>query len=368
MEFKDLAAIPLDNRFDKFLERYRQNTNTIVVIFGCGDQGMLTAALLKENCISVQYFCDNNNSLYGQFVKGIEVIAPATLTKLAGEYIVINNDSYRDAKKIQLLELGIAAENIYTFDALNPLFKGMTRQYVEDHLAEFENSYNLLDDVLSKKTFLNYLKGVYTGNLDYYAEIACGEDYFPQDIAPKRHDHVFLDVGAYNGNTIEAFIDFAGEYEKIYAFEPFAESAQMVKDKAFFNTEVHVAAASDYTGKKDFYCNNYGNLTMVTTILEEGAKHEKITLDTVAIDDVLNGRKATFIKMDIEGSELDALHGAEKTIKKYKPFLAICVYHKKEDLITILPYLKSIVPEYKMYLRHHSKTASDLVLYCVADS
>lgn len=368
MEFQDLATIPMGNRFDKFLERYRQNKSIIVVIFGCGDQGMGVAALLRENGISVHYFCDNNKSLYGKFVKGIEVIAPAALTTLAGEYIVINNDSYRDAKKIQLLELGIAAENIYTFDALNPLFKGMTRKYVEEHLAEFEKSYNLLDDVLSKKSFLNYLKGVYTGNLEYYAEIACGDDYFPQDIAPKRRDHVFLDVGAYNGNTIEAFIDFAGDYEKIYAFEPFADSAQMVKDKAFSNTEVYVAAASDYTGKKDFYCNNYGNLTMVTTILEEGAKHEKSTLNTVAIDDVLNGRKATFIKMDIEGSELDALHGAEKTIKKYKPFLAICVYHKKEDLITILPYLKSIVPEYKMYLRHHSKTASDFVLYCVADS
>ena len=368
MEFKDLAAIPTENKFDNFLERYRQNKSIIVVIFGCGDQGMLTAALLQENGISVQYFCDNNKSLHGQLVKGIEVIAPDSLTGLGGEYIVINNDSYRDAKNTQLVELGVAVENIYTFDVFNPLFKGLTRQYVEEHLAEFENAYNLLDDLSSKKTFIKYLQGVYTGDLDYYAEIACGDDYFPKDIAPKKSDHIFLDVGAYNGNTIEAFIEFAGDYEKIYAFEPFTESAQMVKDKAFSNTEVHVAAASDYTGKKDFYCNNYGNLTMVTTILEEGAKHEKITLNTVAIDDVLNGRKATFIKMDIEGSELDALHGAEKTIQKYKPFLAICVYHKKEDLITILPYLKSIVPEYKMYLKHHSKTASDLVLYCIANS
>lgn len=99
MEFQDLATIPMGNRFDKFLERYRQNKSIIVVIFGCGDQGMGVAALLRENGISVQYFCDNNKSLYGKLVKGIEVIAPAALTMLAGEYIVINNDSYRDAKK-----------------------------------------------------------------------------------------------------------------------------------------------------------------------------------------------------------------------------------------------------------------------------
>lgn len=67
--------------------------------------------------------------------------------------------------------------------------------------------------------------------------------------------------------------------------------------------------------------------------------------------------------MDIEGSELRALMGSEETIKKYKPKLAICIYHKREDLITIPQYIKIIVPEYKLYLRAHFPYVSETVLY-----
>ena len=75
--------------------------------------------------------------------------------------------------------------------------------------------------------------------------------------------------------------------------------------------------------------------------------------------------KVSFIKMDIEGAELPALNGAEKIIQRHKPKLAVCVYHKREDLITIPQYIKSIVPEYKFYLRVHFPYASELVLYGV---
>ena len=73
----------------------------------------------------------------------------------------------------------------------------------------------------------------------------------------------------------------------------------------------------------------------------------------------------TFIKMDIEGMELEALKGAEETIRRCKPKLAICAYHKKEDLIEIPQYIKSIRPDYKLYLRAHEPTLSELVLYAI---
>jgi FkbM family methyltransferase len=89
------------------------------------------------------------------------------------------------------------------------------------------------------------------------------------------------------------------------------------------------------------------------------------SIDVDAIDNLAGDGRVDFIKMDIEGSELNALHGAENTIRKYKPILAICVYHKKNDLLTIPKYIYSLCPEYKFYLRAHSKYSQELVLYAV---
>ena len=75
--------------------------------------------------------------------------------------------------------------------------------------------------------------------------------------------------------------------------------------------------------------------------------------------------KITMIKMDIEGSELEALKGAKKTIQRDKPKLAICIYHKPEDMADIPLYIKELVPEYKLYIRHHSNFATETVLYAV---
>lgn len=71
------------------------------------------------------------------------------------------------------------------------------------------------------------------------------------------------------------------------------------------------------------------------------------------------------IKMDIEGVEAEALSGAQETIKRDRPVLAICVYHKREDLITIPKIIRQLCSEYKFYLRAYSKHSTEIVLYAI---
>ena len=81
--------------------------------------------------------------------------------------------------------------------------------------------------------------------------------------------------------------------------------------------------------------------------------------------DVCVSDPVTFIKMDIEGAELEALKGSSKIIKKYMPKLAISLYHKKDDILEIPLYIKELVPEYKLYIRHYSNAGVETVLYAV---
>ncbi len=83
------------------------------------------------------------------------------------------------------------------------------------------------------------------------------------------------------------------------------------------------------------------------------------------LDDVLKGERVTFIKMDIEGSELAALKGAANTIRSQKPKLAICIYHSPQDMLNIPIYIKSLVPEYKIYIRHYTDMMLETVCYAV---
>ena len=80
------------------------------------------------------------------------------------------------------------------------------------------------------------------------------------------------------------------------------------------------------------------------------------------IEDEIEER-VTYIKMDVEGTELEALQGAEGLIKRYKPKLAICIYHKREDPIVILEYLHEMIPEYQFKIRHYTDSQHETVLY-----
>ena len=84
-----------------------------------------------------------------------------------------------------------------------------------------------------------------------------------------------------------------------------------------------------------------------------------------AIDNVEDCRDATFIKMDIEGSEYEALIGAQNTIKKNRPKLAICIYHSDEDMLRLIELIANWDLGYKFYIRHHAQKISETVLYAI---
>lgn len=192
------------------------------------------------------------------------------------------------------------------------------------------------------------------------------EQYFESDIMKPEKNEVFVDAGFFVGDTSRRFAHWCGmQYDKIYAFEPDDDNIHryLSSDNKIDRLEIVNAAAWNIDTELCF---------------EQGRKQEhgqgsascvsntgSVKVNARSIDSVLDSQKCTFIKMDIEGSELNALRGAEKTIQKYHPKLAICIYHKPEDIVDIPRYLHQICPGYKMYLRHYSNCDVETVLYAI---
>ncbi|MBO5470230.1 MAG: FkbM family methyltransferase [Lachnospiraceae bacterium] len=186
-----------------------------------------------------------------------------------------------------------------------------------------------------------------------------GNQYFDCPGMVIGDNETFIDAGFFQGETSREFARLCnGKYNRIIAFEPdegavrsYREKSNDIKDLELFNYAL-------WHCREKLYFKQTG----------EGGSQIKSGADTVVIqadtiDNILNGEEATFIKLDVEGAECNTLLGAEKTIRRYKPKLAISVYHKPEDIIEIPLLLKSFRDDYKYYMRHYTSNAFETVLY-----
>ena len=153
-----------------------------------------------------------------------------------------------------------------------------------------------------------------------------------------------------------------GGYKRIYAWEPDKVNLQELKKNVARYERTTVVPCGMWSEKTEL--TFIADASMASKIVEDGGQNvQKVPVDS--IDNVCSGDKVTLIKMDVEGSELAALEGAVNVIKRDKPRLAICVYHKPEDMYEIPKWIKKTVPEYKLYLRQHEISEYETVLYAV---
>lgn len=179
------------------------------------------------------------------------------------------------------------------------------------------------------------------------------------DVFSPVDDEIVIDAGAYDGKTALRFLKWGGsKIKRIYSFE--LDPANVPKCEANLKgheDKVTLINKGTWSSAKTLRINSGQNSQ--SRIFDEG----KTDAELAAIDDIVKDEKVTFIKMDVEGAELESLKGAKNTIIKNRPRLAVCVYHKPEDIYEIPEYILSIVPEYKFYLRRYDSHSGETVLY-----
>ncbi|HCL00890.1 MAG TPA: hypothetical protein DHW61_00445 [Lachnoclostridium phytofermentans] len=176
-------------------------------------------------------------------------------------------------------------------------------------------------------------------------------------------EEVFVDAGCCDLGTTLRLKQHCKKLKRVYAFEPDKsnyETCIKAAEKNFDKDVIRTYCKGTWSKRKTLYFSATSDGS--SCISESGTE----CIEVITIDEVVDpNERVTFIKMDVEGSELESLKGAENTIRRDKPKLAICIYHKPEDMYEIPLFIKHIVPEYMLYMRHHSNGDGETALYAI---
>lgn len=183
-----------------------------------------------------------------------------------------------------------------------------------------------------------------------------------------RKGTAFVDGGCFNGEDSLKFARFAGgDYSKIYAFEPDPVNCERCKEflrqHGVRDTEIFQAGLSDRDGSVYFVSKS----TVASFVVgKKDMQYDEKKVEEIqvrSLDSAAGDEPVGFIKMDIEGSEFDALRGAERVIRRDAPLMALSVYHRVGDMPAIMGYLHELVPDYRFWLRQYARLSEDTVLY-----
>lgn len=351
---------------DKEKHRMKNNVNLLkqaenrqmpVMLYGAGKYGRIALDNIKRQYpqIKIKCFIDDDLIRHNKDVDGMRVLSlDQALENFEGVIVISNYYVVETMRKLEKVRVDLKD----VFFANEIMIEYVEKDKIYEKKAELSEVYGMLGDYESKLIYKAMVESRFTSNIDVLSRTCSNPQYFPVDIFNFSENEVFVDGGAYDGDTISHFMQITkGKFKYIYAFEPDSGNYRklLVNHQ---NEKIKLFNMGLYSGMQDIkFLSGKGGSSQVTDSGEDSIR--VCSFDDLRVSD----RNVTFVKMDIEGSELHALQGMSKTISRCKPKLAICIYHKFEDLWEIPLFIKRLVPEYKLYIRNHKTYLDEIVLY-----
>ncbi len=376
---RELFASGRDNYERKIKDRFPDISPVMdgsapIAIFGAARLGRIFLDGLTNRGIRVVAFADNNPALWGTTISRVPVLSPEELRRdHASHPVLIASLLYETEIYDSLMAMRFpliyplsflhhARPDVFPSAEYDDAF---TSLFTRDNQARIIALAGEWVDEISFDTFIGLLKFRLTLEKKIIRDLRSPHaQYFEPGLISMGKDEVFLDCGAYTGDTVTQFVrETSGAFTKVYAFEP---------DRGTFLTLQSRVSALDPSRIVPLnlgICESSGTRGFdesgtIDTRMGDG--EGAVCLPVVSIDDFMREREAaTFIKMDIEGGEMGALTGARETILRQKPKLAVAVYHRACDLWQIPLFIKQLNSGYKLYLRHYTNEPVDTVCYAV---
>ncbi|TGE35390.1 FkbM family methyltransferase [Desulfosporosinus fructosivorans] len=361
--------------FDRLTERCGRS----IILFGSGGLGRKVLKGLRSHGIEPLGFADNNPGMWGTEIEGLQVFPPDMAAKKYGQvasFVICiwgaTKVGHRMAKVVsQLSELGCVTVVPFSFlfwkypEAFLPYFCIDLPHKMLLEKSEILEAFSLWEDDFSRGEYLNQIKWRFLADWSLLSDPVPDEQYFVDDLFKLNENEAFIDCGAFDGDTIKSFLQRRGnDFQALIAMEPDPQNYETLnnfldslKPEIRKKIKAYPYAVSNYNGHVFFQATGQTD----AKVSDSGT----VKVECVRLDDILEGLTTTFVKMDIEGSELSAIEGLSKTIAKDHPILAVSAYHKQSDIWRIPLAMKRLYNDYSFFLRPHLDECWDLVCYAI---
>ena len=379
-EKKDQVEISIDKMKDDLGSMIDK-----IVLYGAGSAGIAFLYYLHDVGIFPKCFADGNPGRWGTECEGLPIVDYKDIVRMIGEdalvIVTINTDGKKYCKSFDealragghtgvhknLQEAGCKNVIDYTyFRRCRELFHGdkynlpscSDVSIMEQHEKDLCEVYDLLEDDKSREVFEKLVRFRMIDDTIQIQTESMDKQYFEYEFYPKREDEIFVDCGAYNGISLDAFLrENRQRFRKYYGLEPDAGNyiklqEYIAKLPSDMRSKMIIVNKAAYDDTKELWL--YSLKGPGSFIADIGTQKT----DAVKIDDLVDEDGATYIKMNIEGSELQALAGAERVIRESKPKLAIAGYHKTWDLWEVPKLICRMDEDYRFYLRSYMNNLS----------
>ena len=329
-----------------------------IALYGMGDGAEKILRVCKERSIPIAGIFASDEFVRGHSFAGYLVKKRSQLEEELGDFVAVIAFASSRPEVLALFDDLDRTHTTYAPDV--PVADGalFDLDFVRAHCEELEQAYDLMADERSREVFAATVNFKLSGRLHWLRDYTDSRDTaFARYLKPRADEH-FVDLGAYNGDTIRELLAHTnGSYASITALEPDKKTFQKLKKYVEQAQLAHIriihAGAWD-TPDEMLFGGKAGRNSALTPVMNEVSHDKRTVLVSVeSVDHVLDGAPCTLLKLDVEGAEYRALQGARKTIQTYRPRISLSAYHRSEDLYELPLLLREMCADVRIGMLHH---------------
>lgn len=328
-------------------QKIRQ-TDKPVLLYGMGDGAEKIKRVLDSMGKKIDGVFASDEYVRGHSFLGFEVLRYDEAVRRFGDFVALVAFAVHDEPMMQKIHRMAQEREVYLPDVPvigDGLFDSA---FVKEHEEELEQAYGLLADEQSRKVFEDTIRFKLNGRGEILRRITTPKEEIYRELLDVHPKMRYLDLGAYDGDTLREFAEHAGAPAQADAWEPDSKNFKKLEryaQGADFPITLHPLGAWSQPDTLRF-CRRAGRNSAL------GAAGN-VEISVSSVDAVYPAERFDLIKMDVEGAERQTLLGCRGMIARCHPGLIISCYHRNEDLFDLPLLVHGLYPGYRLYLRHH---------------